>query len=345
MPVGPILRTNSEPGQAHSRVARCWKLLCAPAIGFVLLLAPASRAQDGDAPDEPRRSADSHLSDRAELDRVIDTYHSGQYEVCVLELERRLSDESEVRFTEVLVIEKAQLYLASCALLAGDQKRAREVLVAALDRNPLMAPPDSLTFPPPLVTLFLEVRDQIQGLIAEREQQEIRRQREAAKRTREAEAARRAREERLRELASKETLVTANRRIVAFLPFGAGQYQNGQNGLGDFFLVTEIGLGVIAVSSGLILTNLYQGGLEQPPGESDNSRFEAAHAVLTVSTWTLIGVTAIGIIEANLNYRPLRTVGTRKRALPPLPGPSAFRFLPTAMPLEGGAYLGAVGRF
>lgn len=343
MSVGLSFRTKSESGQVRSRRTSSCTLSAGLVLSAIVVFASPASAEDDQSGEA--RIQNGHLSDRAELDRVIDVYHSGQYESCVLELERRLASESEERFTDVLVIEKGQLYLASCALLAGDQPRARGVLMAALERNPLMAPPDSLTFPPPVVTLFLEVRDQVQGLISEREQQEIRRQKEATKRTRELEAARRAREKKLLELASEETLVTANRRIVAFLPFGAGQYQNGQNGLGDFFLATELGLGVIAVSSGLILANLYAGGLEETPGQADNSRFEAAHAVLTVSTWALVGVTAIGILEANLNYQPFRTVGTRKRALPPLPGASALRFLPTATPLEGGAYLGAVGRF
>lgn len=343
MSLGLSFRTKTEPSQTRLRVALSRSLLAARVLSALVVLAAPARSEELEG-GEPLPQ-ESHLSDRAELDRVIDIYHSGQYEACVVELERRLASESEVRFTDVLVIEKGQLYLASCALLAGEQKRAREVLVIALERNPMMAPPDSLTFPPPVVTLFLEVRDQIQGLISAREQQEIRRQKEASRRSRELEAARRAREKKLIELASQETLVAPNRRIVAFLPFGAGQYQNGQSGLGDFFLVTELGLGVIAVSSGLILTNLYQSGLEQPPGEADNSRFEAAHAVLTVSTWALVGVTAIGILEANLSYKPFRVVGTRKRALPQLSGPSAFHFSPTATPLEGGAYFGAVGRF
>lgn len=337
----PFFQTTFERAKARTRAA----LPCRQAAAWVVLASLGLGAPCH--AEEPKRGAgfDGQLSDRAELDRIIDTYHSGQYEVCVAQLEPKLADDDDARFTDIFVIERGQLYMASCALLAGDQPRAREVLVSALERNPLMAPPDSLTFPPPVVTLFLEVRDQIQGLIAEREQQEIRRQQEAAQRTRDRELARREREKRLIELASEETLVTPNRRVVAFLPFGAGQYQNGQASLGDFFLVTEVGLGVIAASSGLILANLYASGLEQTPREAESSSFEAAHAVLTVSTWTLLGVTAIGIVEANWNYRPFRTLGTRKRPVPSLAQPNAWTFLPAVTPLEGGAYLGAFGRF
>ncbi len=341
MDLPPSFLTTSAQAKAPASAALAWR----PRGTWIVLVSLALTAPC--LGEEPKRGAgvEGQLSDRAELDRIIDVYHSGQYEACVVQLEPRLSEEAEERFTDIFVIERGQLYMASCALLAGDQKRAREVLITALEKNPLMAPPDSLTFPPPVVTLFLEVRDQIQGLIAEREQQEIRRQQEVAKRARDRELARQEREKRLIELASEETLVTPNRRIVAFLPFGAGQYQNGQAALGDFFLVTELGLGAIATTSGLILANLYARGLEQTPREAESSSFEAAHAVLTVSTWTLLGVTAIGIIEANLNYQPFRTLGTRTRAVPSLNQPRAWTFLPAVTPLEGGAYLGAFGSF
>lgn len=308
-------------------------------------------------PEESGSTGGVHLSDRAELDRVIDLYHSGQYEACKGEL-LRLVGEGEQRpiLTEPPALERGRLYLATCALMLGEESVARASLYEALKQNPLMAPPDSLTFPPHVVALFLQVRDEVQSLISKREQEEVERLREAHRRALAEERERKERERKLYELASQETLVTQNNRIVAFLPFGAGQYQNGQKALGDFFLVTEAGVAAIAGVSGLILFDLYRQTLSVEPAANDNSKFQAAYTVFAASSWTLVGLVAVGMLEANINFKETRVVGTRKRTIflpssSPKPNASAsgpfdsLLVVPYGVPTESGFQLGVWGSF
>jgi len=309
--------------------------------------------------DEGPATSGVHLSDRAELDRVVDLYHSGQYEACKGELMRLVGQgDTKPLLTEPPALERGRLYLATCSLMLGEESVARASLREALQQNPLMAPPDSLTFPPHVVALFLQVRDEVQSLISKREEEEIERLREAHRRTLAEERERKERERKLYNLASQETLVTQNNRIVAFLPFGAGQYQNGQKALGDFFLATEVGVATIAGVSGLILFDLYRQTLTVEPAANDNAKFQAAYTVFAASSWTLVGLVAVGMLEANLNFKETRVVGTRKRALSlpsgsPRPsavlGPSgpfdSLRVVPYGFPSESGFQLGVWGSF
>jgi hypothetical protein len=237
--------------------------------------------------------------------------------------------------------------------MLGDEARSKAELREALEANPLMASPDSLSFPPPLVALFLQVRDEVQSLIARREAEEVERLRAAGRKARAEEQARLARERSLRELAEQETLVTSNSRVVAFLPFGAGQYQNGHKALGDFFLVTETGVGVMAGVSGLILLDLYRQAAQVAPAANDNSKFQAAYTVFAVSSWTFVGLAVLGALEANLSYKELRVLGVRKRAST-LSDPArsseglsarGFELLPFGGPVPSGAFFGVTGRF
>lgn len=331
------------------------------AFGLCLLVVAQStsaQAADPVAPPTEEDSEEPRLSDAAELDRVIELYMAGEYASCTRHLSVLLDPDSTGRFRDPVVVERGRLYFASCALLAGERDRAKQALVLALEANPLMASPDSLTFPPPLVSLFLEARDDVQQLISKREQEQLL---ELQKKAAEAEAqalARRQREIELRRLAEQEVVVKRNSRWVASLPFGAGQFQAGKTELGALFLTTQtLALGTMAVS-GLIYADL---GAQAASGvELDNESYVAArdlsYGVFAASSWTMLGLAALGVLEAHLTFEPERVVGTRRRALPPelteelgaAPArdpPSTFSVLPTFAPLPGGAYLGASGRF
>jgi hypothetical protein len=323
----------------------------------VLLGVPVSFAAEASPPSV-------RLSGRAELDRIVELYHSGQYESCRNDLEDLVAREKTPGAPvaeDAAVSERARLYLATCALMLGDDGRARAVLRDALEQNPLMASPDSLSFPPPLVALFLQVRDEVKTLIAKREAEEVERLRAQSAKTEAESREREKRERALLELASQETLVAQSSRIVAFLPFGAGQYQNGAKPLGDFFLVTELGVGIISGVSGLILLDLYRQTLQVDPGANDNSKFQAAYTVFAVSSWTWVGLVTLGALEANLNFQKTRVLGVRKRQLPtlaprvgltwpksPISRAEGFRgpeIMPYGGPLNDGFFFGFQGTF
>lgn len=333
------------------------------ALGLLLTVgtvAPSSQAADPDVETAEGEAEEPRLSDSAELDRVIELYMAGEYASCTRHLSVLLDPESTSRFRESVVVERGRLYFASCALLAGERDRAKQALVLALEDNPLMATPDSLTFPPPLVSLFLEARDDVQQLIAKREQEQLV---ELQKKAAEAEAhalARRQREVELRRLAEQEVVVKRSSRWVASLPFGAGQFQAGKTEFGALMLTTQaLALGTMAVS-GLIYADL--GAQAASRVELDDESYIAArdlsYGVFAASSWTVLGLVAVGVLEAHLTFEPERVVGTRRRALPPelteelgsvpkpAPAPATtLSVMPMFGPIPGGAFLGASGRF
>lgn len=282
---------------------------------------------------------------------------AGDYGRCSLELSQFLDPEHPRAFTQDEVIDSARLYYSSCALLDGDREQAREALLDALRENPLMPSPDSLTFPPPVVSLFLEVRDEVQQLIADREKEQVvllRRENEIARRKAEE---RKARERQLRKLAQEEVVVAKNSRAIASIPFGVGQFQNQKKALGGAFLATEVLLLATAVTSGLVLEGLVSGAAQKDNQLADpephNKNLHTAHQTLTWSSWAFLGVAAVGILEAHLSYKPERSLGVRERALPPDlqdeiendEEKSGFRLTPLFAAGPGGGTVGLSGAF
>lgn len=81
----------------------------------------------------------------------------------------------------------------------------------------------------------------------------LRRENELARRRAEQ---REYREQQLEKLAREESLVASNSRYIATIPFGVGQFQNGDEAVGALFLVSETLLLATATTSGLILEHL-----------------------------------------------------------------------------------------
>lgn len=307
---------------------------------------PASRAEAYADSNAPR------LGDEAELDQVIELYMAGQYERCTSRLSTFLDSKGASPFRDAGVIERARLYYASCSILAGRREPARRALRSALEANPLMPAPDSLTFPPPVVSMFLEVRDEVEQLIAKREQEQLDEMQREAEAIEQKAVMRRARDAELLRLASEETVVVESSRVIASLPFGAGQFQSGKPALGWTFLISEALLLGTAVTSGLIYSDLLRVGSDA--GSQVNAPLQASYDVMGVSTYALLSICALGIVEAHLTFKKERVVRVRPRALPAdlrdseaagTEQPRAVRLAPGVMVSPSGAHFSLTGRF
>ncbi|MCH2108438.1 MAG: hypothetical protein MK135_03860 [Polyangiaceae bacterium] len=297
------------------------------------------------------------LSEAANLDRIRGFYTLGEYQACSEALTPLVSEGSPQIFADPDLLERGRLYLATCLLLQSKRESARRALRAALDADPLMARPDDLTFPPPLIRLFSEVRKEVEEQISKKEEDELVRLRLEQERAKRLEEERRRREVRLYELASQETVVAEGSRWIAALPFGAGQFQNGHQGWGFFFLTAEVVTGSTALASTIILADLNQQYIDSeivgggPPLNANefNRKKKAALTTLTVATWTWIGVTLAGIADAQIRFLPERHLGARTRPLPkdlqPPKDPEESRVEPLAGWLPGGGFVGLRGAF
>ncbi len=211
--------------------------------------------------------------------------------------------------------------------------------------------PDPLQYPTPVLNDFLNENTSLNNAIAQQQahqqqEEEERRKREAAEKARLE-----ARVKELEKLASQETVIIPHSRLVAMLPFGIGQFQNGKSTLGWFFLLTE----GAAVLTTFALFGPYRYNVDQyysvlndpaPAVPSDRQNHANQYALVAQDIRTadfitlgVLGALVIGgIVEAQIHFVPERTY-TRPRKI-------AASIVPTFSPLQGGgAQMGLLGRF
>lgn len=309
------------------------------------LVAAPLRAQTAQKP--VTTTEPPHLTDSAELARVVSFYEAGKYGECADALRRLLTTDSARPLHDADVIESARIYHAACLIGSGQNQAADEPLRAAIRQNPQMKAPDSLVFPAPVVERFLRVRETMFDVIRKAEDERVRRAQELA-----AEQEERARKERARvvgleELAQQQSIVVPNSRWFALVPFGVGQFQNGDKPLGFVFLTSEVLLAAATLTSIGVQTHLVlEANRVNKVDPSINGRLDDWHTAIEITSYAWLGVTVIGIVEAQLSFVPEQHK-TRRRPLPAelRPQSSAVRWVPSAVPVPGGALLGVSGRF
>ena len=286
------------------------------------------------------------MSDEAELAQVVGLFEAGKYAQCAEELAVLLDPKSRERLREPDVVATARIYHASCLIGGGRTAEADQPLRDAILADPQMKPPDRLVFPGPVVERFLRVRDTLHDEIRKAEQTKVERaRREAELRALKA----REQDERVRaleELASREVVIVKNRRWLALVPFGVGQFQNGDRELGWVFLTSELVLGATALTA-LAMQTHFTLEAHEVKNPDNNAVLKTWNTLLDVSAWAFVGVAALGIAEAELSFVPERRE-ERKRPIPPSlrrKETSRVRVIPNLRADPHGFSLGVSGRF
>ncbi|MCX7807446.1 MAG: hypothetical protein N2515_02450 [Deltaproteobacteria bacterium] len=221
------------------------------------------------------------------------------------------------RLSSQPLILEARKYLAASYVFLG-----REALAAAQFERLLTEEPtyelDPAAFPSDVVRLFEGVRAR---LLERKRAEELRR-------TLEAEIERlRAEKAKLEAALSEERSVIVPRaRWVAWLPFGIGQFENGNDGWGWFFFVGEL-LSTAFLGASLALHHAYLAELEDLERHGrDLERIEQVNGalrVLQVVNWSSAGIfgslVIAGIVEANLSFSEHRVM-----RLPPYRPPPSW---------------------
>jgi len=302
----------------------------------------------------PKDKPSDQLSDEAELSRVVGLYEAGKYRECSSEIERLLDPTGRDPLRQSAIIENARVYWAACLLGAGETDAADAPLRAAIHENPQMKPPDNLVFPQPVVEHFLKVRDSLVNEIRAAEQARIKQAQTEARQRQQSLAKDRERLRLLEQLARQETLIFKNRRGFALVPFGVGQFQNREPGLGYTLLVSEV------LAGGLFLTSVAwqsrMAGQAQEQRDQGNNVNETKlrrdlaiwGTLKRVSAWSFIGLALAGVAQAEYDFVPeFRETHARPR-LPsvtpsPVPKPSDVSATPYFDSKGGGVTL--LGRF
>jgi hypothetical protein len=202
--------------------------------------------------------------------------------------------------------------------------------------------PSPAVFPQEVIDRFTEARTRLgpEFELEARSQAERDRQKQLA--LKKAEDDRNAWIKDLQRLAGTETVVQKSSRAVALLPFGVGQFQNGDTGLGVFFAVSEALAGSAAIA-GAVAEGAYStlSLTTHLPQDVDND-INASTTVNRVAFGAFAALSLAGVVQAEIAFVPERS-STRPRPVPPPPPPP--KVMPTVSFLPGGGMLGLVGRF
>jgi tetratricopeptide (TPR) repeat protein len=209
----------------------------------VMLLAAAAYAQSS-----PER----------ELEAVRQNFNAGNYKEA---LERARSAMETTNFDDAQRIELHK-YAGVAAFSLGDHPAAEAHFLSLLKLNPDYVL-DPFAYPPPVIKSFEEVRRKaadtlnlIRQQIALRDEQARRERADAEKKAKEAAE----RAQRIEQLSKSVTVRTVEKRswVVNFLPFGAGQFQQGRNGPALFFAGFEGAMAVVSIVGFIAIQTLYQ---------------------------------------------------------------------------------------
>jgi len=256
---------------------------------------------------------------RDELIAGRDHYKAGRYEEAVKVFHKLLTAAPKPGDKKQREIYQAArpVYAASLVLLGREVDANRVIL------QHLRADPDfRLTpgqFPPPVVARFKSVREEHSVLLDRIKQQRILDQQRA----------REAHDKYIKELevmAAEVEAIETRSRLVALVPFGVGQFQNGSEGWGWFFAVGETLALAGTITAGVVANDLGHVNCRQPDPETGKpldcaaleQQFLTAQVVNWASFGTGLALMVVGIIEAQVAFKP-KTVTKRKRPIPPRP--------------------------
>ncbi|MCC6558240.1 MAG: hypothetical protein IT372_35295 [Polyangiaceae bacterium] len=255
------------------------------------------------------------------------------------------------RITDPDLIERAR-GLAAASLVALQRGAEADVFIEQILLNNPAFVPNPAVFQPEVIDRFIAVRARVREKIEA-----------AAKQKAEAERSARLKQERvreeerrwiaeIRELASRERVIETRSRWIAAIPFGVGQFQNGDEGLGWAFLIGEAALGATSIVSAAVVSG-YEGidvtaraapesGQTQSSIDIDalNSRIETATLVNRISFGAFAALAVAGVVQAQIAFVPERSTYRQRPSRPPPPSLSAG-----ASVLPGGAAFGVSGRF
>ncbi len=287
----------------------------------------------------------------SDLEKAHNAYVAHKYDDAEARL-RALLDPRTGTLKEPDNIADARMYLGA-SLLAQGKKVETQAVFEQLLRDKPDYQPDSLRVTLQATDALSDVRSRMREELAASLAEKVRQAQEAKAKVESDKQRAALRFAMLEKLASEETVVQRNSRWVALVPFGVGQFQNGQTTLGWFFLTTE---SLLAIGSGVGAAVTYYDELQTNAalrnGAGTASGYnELANDAFWVSEgfaagFALVGI--VGILQAEMTFVPERAE-VRPRPIP------AISLAPALLPApgapgrreagEGGALLGVRGRF
>ena len=288
------------------------------------------------------------LSEQAEIDKARAAFVVKNYRDVETRLRHLLEGTNLLR--DPVNISQARMFLGAALVEQHRESEAVPLFERMLLDDPQFEP-DPLTFPSHTLEVFIDTREQMRDRLAAKAAAEAR---AAAERRHRAELERVAQAKRLATLeamAAERSITVKHSRLVASLPFGVGQFQNGQAVLGTFFLSAEAAL----LIGSMITVPVYVHARSRQNEEIKNHDLQrlasgyreravnARNANLALDI-VLAVTAAAGIAQAHVAFVP-ESVEIKQRPIPP---PVVIRPLGGPIQENGrlqGATFGLTGTF
>ncbi len=264
------------------------------------------------------------MDEQAEFEKGRNAYRAQKYDEADARFLRMLDPQHGTLHDKVL-IKQARMYWAATLLAEHQDEYAKSLFETILTEDHDFEP-DPLAFPTEVFNAFIDTRTRLREKLEAIAREQYRR---AAERRANEEAARQreaARIKLLEQMASEVEVTEKHSRWVALIPFGVGQFQNGQRGLGWFFLGTEAAL----VAGGLATVPIYWVDLANvrdtytPQTSSIAQQYNDRANVVRYVNLSLNGAFAaiaiVGAIQAEAAYVP-DPVKVEPRVVPDLEAP------------------------
>jgi len=303
-------------------------------------------------------AGDASAAEEQELENARGFFDSSQYATAAARFAKLLDEGTApcpktpdltpngCRLTEDALVQRARSYYASSLVALGRDDEAAKEIANILRDSPTL-PPSPAIFSQRGIDLYLKVRGQMEAELAKKalEDQKRKKDRDDAQKRYDAWVTE------LEKTAATETVVTSRSRWIAAIPFGVGQFQNDDGGLGVFFMALEGAEVTTAIVTGALHWNLVVAGngVQSDPSAADgdalnneelNARLERLRIANEISIGALAVTVIAGIIEAEVSFED-DVVTTRPRSLPPKPrkpeAPVAVRMIgvPNAPDAQG----------
>lgn len=227
------------------------------------------------------------------------------------------------RLTEPRLIEQARALCAAGLVALGREVEADERISELLRQNPSFEP-DSTVLPQVVVDRFLAVRGRLREELVSLARQRAEQERDAKLRSAAERERLTTRVAELEKLASVEHVVRKNSRWLAMIPFGVGQFQNGDRAWGWTWASTQVLTGGASIALALTVNHLAntditevdkaEGRPVDVPELGRRTRQLVGWNRGTFFAW--VGLATLGIVHAQATFIPERG-HSRPRPLPP----------------------------
>jgi hypothetical protein len=261
----------------------------------------------------------ARADEQTDLEKVRAAYLGKNYDEAERRLVAILDPDKGAHDPQVLT--QARMYLGAVMLAKGNADGASQVFEKLILDDPTYEP-DPLSFPTNAIDLFIDTRARLRERLNAEAQERVRREAERRARAEEKKRKDAERLATLERMAGEERVTERHSRWIAAVPFGAGQFQNGDTAAGWALLGVESAL----VAGTLVCLPIYLTDLQyrtEAFSAGDRTRaqeyIDRANAVRVVNlslAGAFAAVAIVGVVQAQAAFVPERT-DVKKRVIPP----------------------------